>query len=216
MMQRSIVLLAILVTAFAGVQGSAGQCYAAPGPDSNEEYLFAQSECGSVEDGPLNPTVFSTDETRTVTKIGAYHWNNGNGATPGTIGLKDQNGKTWGPWQAKGEGAVPAYWIVYLTPALELPAGTYTVLDSDPATWSYGSESGDSGIVSIIALKLGSEPPGNHEAESGSTDDGSQNPSVPKGIGSWILKRSSRTSSLYQIEKMELITTIIFHIREIL
>jgi hypothetical protein len=42
-----------------------------------------------------------------MTKIGTYYYNIGNGATPGTIGLKDQNGKIWGPWQAKGQGSVP-------------------------------------------------------------------------------------------------------------
>jgi hypothetical protein len=195
-MQRSIVLLAVLVTALAGVQGCAGQCYAAPGPDSNEEYLFAQSVCGSVDNGPLNPTVFTIDETRTITKIGAYHWNNGNGATPGTIGLKDKNDKIWGPWQAEGlsgQGGVSnANWVVHLTPGWELPAGTYTVMDSDPSTWSYGSESGECGIVSVIALKPGSEPIDNHGAEyggeSGSNADSSRNPSAPGKIGFWILK----------------------------
>ena len=50
---------------------------------------------------------------------------------------------------------MPTYWVVYLTPKLELPAGTYTILDSDLSTWSYGSESNNCGIVSVIAFKRG-------------------------------------------------------------
>ena len=187
-MQKLMLVLAILITALAGIQSCTGQCYALPSPDTNEEYLFAQSVCGGVDSGPLNPTFFTTEETRTMTKIGTYHYNNGKGATPGTIGLKDQNGMTWGPWQAKGQGSVPTYWVVDLAPTLELPAGTYTVRDSDSSTWSYGSESEDCGIVSIIALKPGSEPPGNYGTEGGSNADGSPNPNVPNGIGTWILK----------------------------
>jgi hypothetical protein len=30
---------------------------------------------------------------------------------------------------------------------LTLPAGTYTVLDSDPATWSQNAETGGQGII---------------------------------------------------------------------
>jgi len=85
-------------------------------------------------------------------------------------------------------GKCAYYWVVYLTPTLELPAGTYTVLDSDSSTWSYGSESEDYGIVSIIALKPGSEPLGNYGTEGDSNADGSQNPNVPNGIGTWIFK----------------------------
>ena len=38
---------------------------------------------------------------------------------------------------------------------LDLPAGTYKVVDSDPSTWAYNSESGNSGVVSVVGLSGG-------------------------------------------------------------
>ena len=160
-MRQMKVILAILVLALLGIQNCLGQCYALPGPDSNEMRLFAQDVCGGVNNNPPNPTIFTLDSPRTITKIGTYHWNSGQGtAAPGTIGLQDQTGKNYGPWQASGQpgmGGVPnAYWIATLTTGLDLPAGTYKVVDSDPSTWAYNSESGNSGVVSVVGLSGGS------------------------------------------------------------
>jgi hypothetical protein len=160
-MQRMKVILAFLVLTLLGIQNCLGQCYALPSPDSNEERVFAQDVCGGVDNNPPNPTIFTMDSPRTITKIGAYHWNNGLGTqTPGTLGLQDLNGKIYGPWQASGQpgqgGVSNAYWIVTLTTGLDLPAGTYKVVDSDPSTWAYNSESGNSGVVSVVGLSGGS------------------------------------------------------------
>ena len=96
-MQKMKVLLAILVLTLLGIQNCFGQCYALPSPDSNEVRIFAQDVCGGVDNNPPNPTVFTIDQPRTITKIGTYHWNDGKGTqTLGTIGLQDQNGKIYG------------------------------------------------------------------------------------------------------------------------
>lgn len=138
-----------------------GQCYILPSPDSNEVRIFAQDVCGSVDNNPPNPTVFTINQSRTITKIGTYHWNNGLGTqAPGTIGLQDQSGKIYGPWQASGQpgmGGVPnANWIATIQAGQDLRAGTYKVLDSDPSTWAYNSESDNSGAVSVVGLDVGS------------------------------------------------------------
>ena len=149
-------LCIVLLTAFIGIQSSAGQCYCLPSPDTGEVRIFAQSVCGSVDNDPPTPTVFTIDTPSTITKIGTYHWNHGAGATPGTIGLRDQNGKVYGPWQASGQsgqgGVQNAYWVVTLSNGVNLPAGMYQVMDSDSSTWAYNSESGDSGVVSVVGL----------------------------------------------------------------
>jgi len=149
-------LCILLLIAFIVIQSSAAQCYCPPSPDTGEVRIFAQSVCGSVDNGPPNPTLFTIDAPTTITKIGTYHWNYGAGATPGTIGLQDQNGNVYGPWQSSGEpgsgGVQNAYWVVTLANGIDLSAGTYEVLDSDPSTWAYNSESGDSGVVSIVGL----------------------------------------------------------------
>ena len=156
-----VVMALSILAAFFMIQGGLGQCYALPSPDGNEERVFGQSACAGVSNDPPNPTTFTLEEPRTITKIGSYHWNQASGDTPGTIALKDGNGKVYGPWQAKGEpgqGGVPnAYWIVYLSPGLELPAGAYSIMDSSPATWSYASESDNAGITSVIGLKAGND-----------------------------------------------------------
>ncbi len=164
--RRSLFVVAFSILAtFVIVQGSLGQCYSLPSPDENEERIFAQSACAGVSNDPPNPTIFTISEPQTITKIGTYHWNQASGDTPGTIGLKDENGKVYGLWQAEGmpgQGGVPnAYWIVDLSPGVDLPPGTYTILDSSPATWSYTSESEDSGLASVVGLKTGS-PKGKH------------------------------------------------------
>ena len=160
-MRKCMMLLAILAAVLAGVPSGFGQCYGLPSPESNEVRIFSQDVCGGVDNNPTNPTVFTMDRPRTITKIGTYHWNNGQGTqAPGTIGLKDQSGQVYGPWQATGEpgmGGVPnAYWIATIPNGLDLPAGKYEVLDSDPSTWAHNSESDNSGVVSVIGLDAGS------------------------------------------------------------
>ena len=154
-----VVIALSILAAFISMQGGLAQCYSPPSPEENEERVFSQSVCGGVSNDPPNPTIFTIDEPRTITKIGTYHWNQATGDTPGTIGLKDSNGKVYGPWRALGEpgqGGVPdAYWIVSLSPEVELPPGTYSIMDSSPATWSYSSESDNAGIATVIGLKAG-------------------------------------------------------------
>jgi hypothetical protein len=154
----TILLFTILAASIMSQTGLC-ECYGLPSPGDGEERIFAQSACAGVSNGPPNPTVFTIDEPRTITKMGTYHY--GSGESPGTIGLKDRSGKIYGPWQAKGEpgqGGVPnAYWIVYLSPAVDLPAGTYTIIDSSPSTWSYTYESNDCGLAAVIGPKVGSD-----------------------------------------------------------
>ena len=106
-----------------------------------------------VYNGPNAPTTFTINSPHLVTEIHDYHWNNAQGKTPGTIGLQDQNGTMYGPWQAAGtpgQGGVPdANWIVY--PNIVIPAGTYTIIDSDPASWSQNSGSGGQGMGYVKA-----------------------------------------------------------------
>jgi hypothetical protein len=89
------------------------------------------------------------DRKTKITEITTYHWNDAKGQAPGTIELKDEAGTSYGRWQATsqpGQGGVPnATWIV--TPNIDVPAGTYTVVDSDPATWSQNEKTGGAGMT---------------------------------------------------------------------
>lgn len=111
--------------------------------------LYDNSNGGAISNRPTKPTVFTLARPARLTYLRTYHYNGGNGAKPGTLSLAGPGGKTYGPWQAVGTGAsggrLPIMWVV--EPMVELPAGTYTVLDSDPATWSQNAQSSGTGIA---------------------------------------------------------------------
>ena len=115
---------------------------------------------GSVSNNPTRPSTFSLSEPRVLTLLQTYHWNNARGATPGTIGLRDASGQLYGPWRATGapgQGGVPnAYWNT--RPNVTLPAGTYTVIDSDPSTWAQNSGTGGSGHIRVETHAVGAVP----------------------------------------------------------
>jgi len=113
--------------------------------------LIYNGNADAVRNGGA-PAVFRFDRAYVITLIQTYHWNDGRGtAAPGTIGLKDERGREYGPFPAagsKGQGGVPnAYWKATLNLILE--PGTYTVHDSDPATWSQNAGTKGRGIVLI-------------------------------------------------------------------
>ncbi|MHC1744299.1 MAG: hypothetical protein AB9873_14860 [Syntrophobacteraceae bacterium] len=114
------------------------------------EVLFRINNVGRVYNGPSAPSVFSANRPFVVTRVQTYHWNDGRGASGGTVSFREAAGRVYGPWQvttADGSGARNVYWDCRLN--VELPAGRYTVIDSDAATWSHNSESAGRGFVLI-------------------------------------------------------------------
>lgn len=92
--------------------------------------------------GPTQDTVFTLSEEAYVTGVKTYH--SGDYNEPGTIGLRDESGVMYGPWEAvRAESYTTFYWLV--SPEIVLPAGTYTVIDSRPETWTYNALSSDQG-----------------------------------------------------------------------
>ena len=122
-------------------------------PAGEEEKVFAIESIAGVSNAPTTPSRFSIEQGLFVTKIGTYHYLNG-GIPPGTIGLRSSDGTLYGPWQATGTegqgGVANAYWTV--TPEVMLPPGTYTVVDSSPATWSWAPDTGGRGIVAVYGI----------------------------------------------------------------
>ncbi len=121
----------------------------------DDEQIFSNENIGGVQNGPTNPTVFTIDKERLITYIHNYHYFNG-GVLPGTIAIKHSDGTTYGPWQTWGivgqGGVTNAYWVSH--PLVKIKAGTYTVIDSHPATWSHNSQSNYCGFTNIRAMKL--------------------------------------------------------------
>lgn len=111
---------------------------------------FDNGNAFGVQNGPSRPTVFTIGAATLVTFIQDYHWNNGRGAAPGTISLKDDRGRIVGTWNASGragQGGGMVYWVC--EPNVVLLPGSYTVVDSDPSTWSQNSGSGGAGMTHI-------------------------------------------------------------------
>lgn len=115
-----------------------------------EKKIFDNGNIYGVTNGPFSPTQFVLTEATIITRIENYHYFN-NGKMPGTISLVNAKGRQFGPWQATGTtgqgGVQNAYWVI--RPNITLPAGTYTVIDSDPATWSTNSQSANKGFTIV-------------------------------------------------------------------
>lgn len=107
---------------------------------------------GGVQNNPSAGPSFTISAAHVITLVRTYHWNGGKGtAAPGTLSFVDAKGKVFGPFKAKGTpgqgGVANAFWDA--TPNVSLPAGTYTVQDSDKATWSFNAQSGGKGFALV-------------------------------------------------------------------
>ncbi len=122
-------------------------------PTGTVEKVFAIESIAGVSNRPTKPSTFGIETALFVTRIDTYHYNNG-GSGPGTIALKSSDGTLYGPWKASGldgQGGVPnATWTA--TPNVELPPGQYTVVDSNPGTWSWAPDTGGRGIVAVYGI----------------------------------------------------------------
>ncbi|MER2606304.1 MAG: hypothetical protein ABTQ29_10760 [Siculibacillus sp.] len=102
---------------------------------------------GATHPGVRVPNLFSLDRPYLVTQVMTCHY--GVRRRPGTIAFADRTDRIFGPWQAAGavdQDNVPdAYW--WVRPNLRLMPGVYTVIDSDPATWSWENATRGAGIV---------------------------------------------------------------------
>jgi S-layer protein (TIGR01567 family) len=113
--------------------------------------IFDSWNKGVVDSNPTCSPSFTISEPQMITYIDTYHWNSGQGTSSGgTISLKKDDGKIFGPWTAKaesGSGVPNVWWISH--PNVVIPAGTYTIIDSEPTTWSKNSGSNNCGFSKV-------------------------------------------------------------------
>jgi hypothetical protein len=115
--------------------------------------LFSNYNINGVSDfgdSPENPTLFTVNAPIVVAYLENYHYYNG-GHLPGTISLMHSDGTLYGPFQTTGStgqgGVENAQWFCY--PMVILKAGVYTVIDSDPSTWSHNYDSDNRGFTTV-------------------------------------------------------------------
>ena len=111
------------------------------------DLLFKNENGAAVINNPNggNPQ-FTIAKLYTINTIFTYHRNNGQGKPAGQISLVNTTGQKYGPWQATVVSKF--YWQV--TPNVTLPPGTYSILDSDPASWANNAASKRQGFAQIL------------------------------------------------------------------
>lgn len=126
--------------------------------DPRAKVLFESGNIGGTQNRPTQPTRITLNGPHQITLIENYHWNNARGAPGGSIALRADDGRQYGPWPVRtrpGQGGAPSvYWTA--NPDQVLPAGTYTVVDSDPASWSHNGQSGGRGFTRLEGYPVGS------------------------------------------------------------
>ncbi|HEX7556882.1 MAG TPA: hypothetical protein VF338_09675, partial [Leptolinea sp.] len=138
-----------------------------PTPVGQEDIVAINPGGDSNNNAKYSPT-FTLTESWNITVILTVHWNDGNGAQPGQLSLQDDNGTVYGPWQARGiayEGVENVRWVV--EPNQTLPPGKYTVVDSDPATWTNNERSEYIGFTRVAGVRMGNpeNAPANEQPE---------------------------------------------------
>ena len=122
-----------------GAPAASSQASAAPTD------LFSNGNTLGIHAGVAAPSTFTvTSGSVRLVGLTTYHYVGPSGVpATGTVGLKGADGKVYGPWQTTGSdgqgGIKNAFWEAKID--VVLVAGTYTVTDSDPSTWSSNSKS---------------------------------------------------------------------------
>ena len=111
-------------------------------PEGEPVLMWKAGNDGAIEGGGGKPPKVTQDATYFVTEVCTYHWNGGQGSPAGEISLQAADGTLYGPWKTTLRNSV--YWIAQ--PNQDIPAGTYTLIDSNPSTWAQNSGSGGKGM----------------------------------------------------------------------
>lgn len=112
--------------------------------------LFTNANPDGVIPGVTMPSTFTVgSEPVHITAVVTYHYVMPSGVqATGQISLHGPDNTVYGPWAtigSEGQGGIAnASWQADVN--LVLPSGTYTIIDSDPATWSANEGTSGSGM----------------------------------------------------------------------
>jgi hypothetical protein len=156
--RRALVAASVVLTMAFAVTAYAAW-FAGPTFDMAAEPVVV-FESGNKEDvtqrpqGPPAAAAFTTTGPYFLTHVYTYHWNGGNGSAPGRVRLRRADGEEFGPWEVGAtsghNSAQNVNWVAQ--PRITLPAGSYTVVDSEPSTWSFNATSKNRGFAIIKGL----------------------------------------------------------------
>ena len=127
--------------------------------DEETEPLWSNINIYAVRNNPEKVKLFSVKldaKPIHLDRISTYHWNNGKGAKPGTIGVYYEDGTLITSWQATGRGTPDKpnlYWDAYVD-FIMLPGYTYMFKVSDNSSWSWNPESEGCGMIELYGEQL--------------------------------------------------------------
>lgn len=113
----------------------------------SEVELFRNGDDGLVSNGGREAH-FTLNRPARITYLLSYHYNDGRGVPGGKLKIVGEYNTTWGPWSVDTVNKV--YWVAH--PNVDLPAGRYRVVDSDPSTWSSNKGSMGQGHIIIKGI----------------------------------------------------------------
>jgi|GEM_PF-1551357 len=105
---------------------------------------------GGVRNGPTKENSITVGKACIVRSVTTYHWNNGRGASPGSI-IIEEDDVVIGTWQAtgrSGSGADNVYWDIFPNVTFH-PGHSYSVYPSSRETWSWNDQTGGLGMIEI-------------------------------------------------------------------
>lgn len=117
-------------------------------PEGPVEEIFKIGSDLAVSNGG-NPATVEIATDVYATELWTYHYNGGSGAPGGTIQMKAEGGEVYGPWEVEVRNSF--YWVATVNQTI--PAGTYTVTDSDPGTWAHNTETNGQGMTWMMGVR---------------------------------------------------------------
>ena len=124
---------------------------------TEDEFLWSNMNNDPVKSGAPNVVDLFMDEEEPIQleRITTYHWNNGEGAEPGTVSiyLGDALLSSWPAVGRSAYGTENVYWDAAVNIIL-MPGYEYTVRLSDEDSWSYNAASDNCGMIEFYGHRL--------------------------------------------------------------
>ena len=121
--------------------------------------IFTTGFFGSRFNGPTQPTRFTLETAYVIARIRTFHLGGSTESELASIALRGDDGTMYGPWPVTtipfGESGSGQIWEV--SPGITLSAGVYTVIDSDPDTWSQNADTGSRGMTVVYGSVVEAE-----------------------------------------------------------
>ena len=148
-MKKNILFLIVLTLLFSICGASSAV--------TEDEFLWSNMNTDPVKNGTpyYLDLVMEEEEPIQLERITTYHWNNGEGAEPGTVSiyLGDALLSSWPAVGRSAYGTENVYWDAAVNIIL-MPGYTYSFRLSDEDSWSFNAASDNCGMIELYGHRL--------------------------------------------------------------